>query len=98
VLVVFIPSEKRSINCATASNCTCKGDAATSGLNAKRARGRTPLLALASLYLARDAAQALNSAKSANSTTSSPAVIAVPAPATGVPAPAPETTGGQKAR
>jgi len=45
-----------------------------------------------------DAAQALNSAKSANSTTSSPAVIAVPAPATGVPAPAPETTGGQKAR
>jgi putative membrane protein len=45
-----------------------------------------------------DAAQALNSAKSANSTTSSPAVVAVPAPAAGVPAPAQETTGGQKAR
>jgi putative membrane protein len=42
-----------------------------------------------------DAAQALNSAKSA---TSSPAVIAVPAPAAGVPAPAPETTDGQQAR
>ena len=45
-----------------------------------------------------DAAQALNSAKSANSTPSSPAIVAVPAPAAGVPAPAPETTGGQKAR
>jgi hypothetical protein len=42
-----------------------------------------------------DAAQALNSAKSA---TSSPAVIAVPAPAAGVPAPAPEITDGQQAR
>jgi putative membrane protein len=42
-----------------------------------------------------DAAQALNSAKSA---TSSPAVIAVPAPAAGVPAPAPEIIDGQQAR
>jgi putative membrane protein len=45
-----------------------------------------------------DAAQALNNAKTANPTVSSPAVIAVPAPAAGVLAPAPETTGGQQAR
>ena len=45
-----------------------------------------------------DAAQALNNAKTANPAAGSPAVIAVPAPAAGVPAPAPETTGGQKAR
>jgi putative membrane protein len=45
-----------------------------------------------------DAAQALNDTKkTASPAASSPAVIAVPAPATGVPAPA-ETTGGQKAR
>ena len=45
-----------------------------------------------------DAAQALNNAKTANPAAGSPAVIAVPAPAAGVPAPTPETTGGQKAR
>ncbi len=45
-----------------------------------------------------DTAQALNNAKTANPAASSPAVIAVPAPAAGVPAPAPETTGGQKTR
>ena len=45
-----------------------------------------------------NAAQALNNAKTANPAPGSPAVIAVPAPAAGFPAPAPETTGGQKAR
>jgi putative membrane protein len=46
-----------------------------------------------------DTAQSLNDAKkTANPTTNSPAVIAVPPPAAGVPAPAPETTGGEKAR
>jgi hypothetical protein len=45
-----------------------------------------------------EAAQSLNNAKAANPATGSPAVMAVPAPAAGVPAPAPETTGGKKAR
>ena len=44
-----------------------------------------------------DTAQSLSAGnKTANST--GPAVIAVPAPAAGVPPPAPETTGGDKAR
>jgi putative membrane protein len=46
-----------------------------------------------------DTAQSLSGAgKTANPTANPPAVIAVPAPATSVPAPAPETTGGEKAR
>jgi putative membrane protein len=45
-----------------------------------------------------DAAQSLNHTITANPAAGSPAVIAVPAPAAGVPAPTPETTGGQKAR
>jgi putative membrane protein len=46
-----------------------------------------------------ETAQSLNGTTStANLPTKSPAVIAVPAPAAGVPAPAPETTGGEKVR
>jgi len=44
-----------------------------------------------------EAAQSLNNAKATNPATDSPAVMVVPAPAAGVAAPAPETTGGQKA-
>ena len=44
-----------------------------------------------------ETAQSLNGTTStANPPAKSPAVIAVPAPAAGVPAPAPETTGGEK--
>ena len=46
-----------------------------------------------------DTAQSLSGAsKTANLTANPPAVIAVPAPAAGVPAPAPETTAGDKVR
>jgi len=46
-----------------------------------------------------ETAQSLNRTTStANPPPKSPAVIAVPAPAAGVPAPAPETTGGDKVR
>jgi putative membrane protein len=46
-----------------------------------------------------EAAQSLSAGnKTANPAAKTPAVIAVPAPAAGVPAPAPETTGGDKAR
>jgi hypothetical protein len=46
-----------------------------------------------------DTAQSLTGAeKTANPSGNPPAVIAVPAPATSVPAPSPETTGGEKAR
>jgi putative membrane protein len=46
-----------------------------------------------------ETAQSLSGTTStANPPAKSPAVIAVPAPAAGVPAPAPETTGGDKAR
>jgi hypothetical protein len=46
-----------------------------------------------------DTAQSLNGITStANPPAKAPAVIAVPAPAAGVPAPAPETTGGEKVR
>ena len=46
-----------------------------------------------------DTAQSLSAGnKTGNPTGNPPAVIAVPAPAAGVPPPAPETTGGDKAR
>ena len=46
-----------------------------------------------------ETAQSLNGTTStANPPPKSPAVIAVPAPAAGVPAPSPETTGGEKLR
>lgn len=45
-----------------------------------------------------DTAQSLSAGKAANQRTSPPAVMAVPAPAAGVPPPAPETTAGDKAR
>lgn len=46
-----------------------------------------------------DTAQSLTGAgKTANPSANPPAVIAVPAPAAGVPAPAPETTSGDKSR
>jgi putative membrane protein len=45
-----------------------------------------------------DTAQSLSAGKTANQKASPPAVMAVPAPAAGVPPPTPETTAGDKAR
>jgi hypothetical protein len=46
-----------------------------------------------------ETAQSLSAGnKTANPATKTPAAIAVPAPAAGVPPPAPETTAGDKAR
>ena len=54
---------------------------------------------LPTLHKHLDTAQSLRAGdKTANPKANPPAVMAVPAPAAGVPAPAPETTGGDKAR
>jgi putative membrane protein len=65
----------------------------------KDAAGSYATEALPTLRKHLETAQSLSAGnKTANPTANSPAVIAVPAPAAGVPPPAPETTGGDKAR
>ena len=65
----------------------------------KDAAGSYATDALPTLHKHLETAKSLSTGnKTANPTANPPAVIAVPAPAAGVPPPAPETTGGDKAR
>jgi len=65
----------------------------------KDAAGSYATETLPTLHKHLDTAQSLGAGnKTANRTANPPAVMAVPAPAAGVPAPAPETTSGDKAR
>ena len=65
----------------------------------KDAAGSYATETLPTLHKHLETAQSLSAGnKTANPATKTPAVIAVPAPAAGVPPPAPETTAGDKAR